>query len=454
LTGCRIKAAAVQSRHVMSLTRLMLFLIFHGKVPELQGILIRRYRRQGSPLVRRYRRQATHSLPILSLLLSGGTCEGSADELRATVDLGLPLVDAAAASFGVPRSVIRHMVRRPVGQFGWRWLARPRQLFGLLALLPPEHRPAGKGAWTAFSNCISWLDQWEIHPLADDIGARWLRENASLGFDNLHRSVWRYRPTVSIASPAFAGLKGFVHDLDLVARQAGVIAEKGGYGQQPDHATSGAQPVPLLRRFATAVYGTAPEFRTLLKMADGYRSESHGRSATSGRTSKLPPGIRWEPLWPHTFLYGNLRIVPLCTARELRDEGRRLHHCVGKYAEDCFSGWSRILSVRDSFGNPVSTAELSISCPVAGSPGAAIAVEQHKGLCNAPPPEEALRAVDLYVKFLERALPADRLANLFNAGAGGSDSVSPRQAAIEKYRRMLIGLDHRLPVGVTLEAII
>lgn len=52
----------------------------------------------------------------------------------------------------------------------------------------------------------------------------------------------------------------------------------------------------------------------------------------------------WDPLLGD-FEHAGLTYKELLTSKELKEEGNRMHHCVGTYAEDCVSGYTRIFHV-------------------------------------------------------------------------------------------------------------
>lgn len=89
----------------------------------------------------------------------------------------------------------------------------------------------------------------------------------------------------------------------------------------------------------------------------------------------------WAPITEVTQAPNGMYVVPLCATSLLKEEGRRLSHCVGGYTSACKSRGHHIVSVRDAGGNSLSTAEIS---PIqAGS--TELKVIQHRAKSNGRP---------------------------------------------------------------------
>jgi hypothetical protein len=86
---------------------------------------------------------------------------------------------------------------------------------------------------------------------------------------------------------------------------------------------------------------------------------------------------QWDPLLGEQA-DGELKAVELTSGRELREEGRTMHHCVSTYAGDCHKGECRIFSIQKN-GERHSTLELRFK----ESTGAWSA-GQNLGVCNSP----------------------------------------------------------------------
>jgi PcfJ-like protein len=93
----------------------------------------------------------------------------------------------------------------------------------------------------------------------------------------------------------------------------------------------------------------------------------------------------WPPLCPPwTSRCGHYQIVPLTTAKALVEEGQAHQHCVGTYYDECRSGRTQILSLREG-GQPAVTAEIFLDDRVSS-----LRVGQFKGSHNEVPVDPAL----------------------------------------------------------------
>jgi hypothetical protein len=93
----------------------------------------------------------------------------------------------------------------------------------------------------------------------------------------------------------------------------------------------------------------------------------------------------WPALCPPwTSRCGAYEIVPLTTAKALVEEGNAHHHCVGTYYDDCRSGRTQILSLREH-GKRMVTAEILLDARISS-----LRVGQFKGLDDEVPDDPAL----------------------------------------------------------------
>jgi hypothetical protein len=88
----------------------------------------------------------------------------------------------------------------------------------------------------------------------------------------------------------------------------------------------------------------------------------------------------WHPLSTDCIIDG-MELRFLHTAAQLRQEGEAMKHCVGSYASRCAAGRSHIVSIRNSDGVRVSTADLAVE----SNASLKLVVSQHYGPENAPP---------------------------------------------------------------------
>ena len=119
--------------------------------------------------------------------------------------------------------------------------------------------------------------------------------------------------------------------------------------------------------------------------------------------------------WP-TFIespwgYEDLCVVPLTTAWQLDDEGRRMEHCVGSYASQCIFDGAHIFSIRDrESGTSLSTFEIKLANEVTVSNPYKII--QHQGVCDSDPPEKCKAALVSFLRYLKVTVSVERLQEI------------------------------------------
>lgn len=107
------------------------------------------------------------------------------------------------------------------------------------------------------------------------------------------------------------------------------------------------------------------------------------------RQNRLPAKV-WSPSgfnaldWTETDGYGNARdrwtITELVTAKELSDEGRKMHHCVGSYANNCKNGRTSIWSMQVTTPEHETHRVMTIAVQNGNR-----SITQARGKCNARP---------------------------------------------------------------------
>lgn len=125
--------------------------------------------------------------------------------------------------------------------------------------------------------------------------------------------------------------------------------------------------------------------------------------AGEDQVSRNPNAINWQPLIRQakpleleTGYGGKVQLVELLNIRQLAEEGESLNHCVGSYAERCYTGNSRILSFRSIPGyKRMSTVEIVIRSdrpvPI-----------QHRGHTNQEAPPQAEIALQAFLRQMEK----------------------------------------------------
>ncbi len=112
-------------------------------------------------------------------------------------------------------------------------------------------------------------------------------------------------------------------------------------------------------------------------------------------------GYAFRQHWPGAmrvpFVREGIEIVELTTGAALAEEGIEMRHCVGAYIGRCLSGQSRVLSIRRSEGDRLSTVELRRDGGARG-----FVVAQHYRDDNEPPASEAIAALRAWLDRVDR----------------------------------------------------
>lgn len=323
----------------------------------------------------RNRAQAIETLPWLLPMM---TSHASGRKIRevsgilAAIDGGLPLFDAVAEAFEVPREVVRGLGRRTLPG---EWLVdarRVRRLLTLLSWLPPERRPQTLTAWKCLkalagtlSAPLGYIDDIDqsraLHRIGDCM-RHWLAQtwphdraewaSALLDAQDFLRALFESHQTVD-------GLDAGAADARVLTWCASVRI---------------ARVLGLSRAWHTAIAAVT------------------WASATDDAAPHWPAVIAspWE--------YGDRTIVELTSRAQLRSEGQAMAHCVGSYAEFCRTGNSVVVSLRSDTGVALSTAELHLADNLPH-----ITVGQHRAESNAAPGTGCVRALDALLRHLNGA---------------------------------------------------
>ncbi len=100
-----------------------------------------------------------------------------------------------------------------------------------------------------------------------------------------------------------------------------------------------------------------------------------------------------EPWIPGATVNG-YTIAPITASDDLRDEGKRMHHCVGNYVQQVVAGSMYFYHVSKD-GERVATVQLEQT-------NNRYIIEQIKGVCNADVPGDALKAVKRWIVTMGR----------------------------------------------------
>lgn len=329
--------------------------------------------RQGQASAARYRIQAAATIPLLAHLL--GEENHRALRLRRLVDGGQPLWPALADTVGVAEEAVRWLRGKTADDVGEVWLGRIPELLRSLARLAPEKRPQTRAEWTAYTDFALVLAHVSPAPRR----TRCLLDLARLGWIGAQQKFAAIGATPS-------DLLEIADLLREICRAVGgeLLPQVAGYRQDDD-----AQ----WQRVSAAVETLFVETSLIKQLRASLRwhalqllapADDDGLADDSERLDHWP-----APLNGPVELRG-LTAHFLTTTSALRDEGLRLEHCVGSYAGHCLFEGTTIVSLRQSDGRSLSTAELRLA-----DSGERLGFElvQHKALRNGWPSTLAAQAL-------------------------------------------------------------
>ncbi len=110
----------------------------------------------------------------------------------------------------------------------------------------------------------------------------------------------------------------------------------------------------MMPEVASAMIGER-SLSTLLGVSKAWHD--HYAEVDAART--VPREGQWTAVVEKPFESQGCTLSFLTDAQQLRDEGRRLKHCVGSYVVECVSGSSHIASIRDKEGKSLATIEFA-----------------------------------------------------------------------------------------------
>jgi hypothetical protein len=322
-----------------------------------------------------YRIQAAEAIPLLGYLL--GKEDHRAERLRHLVDDGQPLWPALADTLRVPEETVRWLRNKTADEVGDAWLGRIHTLLPDLSSLPPEKRPKTRDEWTAYTDFILVLNQYD----ASHAKKHWLKDLARLG--------WLQ------ARQKFAAMNASPSDLLEIGDFSSNLTQAIYYELLPDDQQNiRRQDNDSWPKLSQAIDQLFYETSVLKQVRASLRWHELQLRPEEGEISDESPDNRDLSNWPAPLpeplqldlLYAHFLITPA----QLKDEGMRMQHCVGSYEYQCLFGGSNIVSFRDRSGRSVSTAELRMD-----DRGKQIrmTVVQHKAQRNGTPPPVAAGAL-------------------------------------------------------------
>lgn len=309
----------------------------------------------------RNRAQALQALPWLLTMLTAPARSPQVPAIVAAIDAGLPLVDAVARAFDVPREVVRWLGRRPLPA-RWRLDAlRLQRLLALLSWLPPERRPLHDADWDSLCAHARALSAPLDYAGASDEAMTLARMGPSM-------RRWLAQPRPDRAAELLDA-RDFLRALYEAS-------------QSIDGQSANAADARVLAWCAGIRVA-----RLLMLSREWHAAMAAQASVSPGATADA----HWPPVLARPLRAGDRSIVELTSRGQLQAEGQAMAHCVGSYAAPCVSGNSIVVALRDAAGAPVSTAELLVHDTAPW-----ITIAQHRAAGNAAPGAacaQALRAL-------------------------------------------------------------
>jgi len=346
----------------------------------------------GASDLSRNRTQALQALPWLLPLLTAQGGSGKWEGVRLicqSIDDGLPLHDAVAQAFGVPREVVRWLGRRALPG-NWRFnVRRLQRLLALLAWLPPERRPRSAAQFEALTALGSSLAApFAYRGRAEDPVAlariagcmrQWLgratqgRTDDTLTNADIVRRARELEDARDFLRALYDAARA-IDGLDVDAADAWVLRWCAGIGM--------VRMLALSQAWHVAITG----------------AQHDDTDGTADTDDKHGAGARWPAVLAIPW-HGEHRTAVELTSRDaLHIEGQKMGHCVGSYETVCRSGNSIIVSLRTATGVPMSTAQLHL-----GDGVPAIQAAQHRAARNALPDADCVRALAALLRDLNRA---------------------------------------------------
>ena len=334
-----------------------------------------------------FRLQAAEAFPLLGAVLAETS---RAFTLVQAVDNQHPLVPALAKELNAPASVVRWLMGKDAGVVGILWVGRIKDLAAYLTLLCPEHRPYTAQDWCSFNSFVSAIDQTYLENRERGCEAlsfyhrQWLKELGKMGW--------------STAMKRFVSIDALPEDLsgipDLLEEIAEIVSGQICPAEPREVVALSLEPYMEKIFFSK---GIIHQVRTFLLW---YRSflmptPSH-LVAGSAKTESLES---WPAAFDGVIECHGLRAICLTNRHQLKEEGNRMRHCVGNYAERCLFAGVSIISLRGHDCRPIATAELALAARHVEN-DLRFYVRKHNGVRNSAPPAEAEVALCMIVNKL------------------------------------------------------
>lgn len=372
--------------------------------------------------LRRNRVQALRIFPILQHRILE---EGFAG-LREVIDRGLPLIDALASRYDVPRAAIR-AVRGVAPLAACAPVDRIEIMLALLRDIPPSWWPRSASDWGRFAEAGRRIAALSRQPPTSTANRLILHDCARNGYRFTERGTEEWQHVARQIDDFLSGLR------DAVRFRL--------CGTRPDHECdllASRMYVRMLTALGIERVGGIAE-----RWGDAYRRAQ----AAFAPESEIWSGARWPSLSEIPVPASEFEAHPLLTAKALADEGDAMTNCVASFASHCMDGTCQIWSLRSRDGAHVATLEVRVSRGPDGFPAI------HIGQCAGPGNSEPSKAVrnaagDLVLRLL--AMPGAAANYLLWQRTVASRPMSVR-VAMAFAHPIITALDEVLPERWALE---
>lgn len=357
-----------------------------------------------NPVINRYRREAVCLLPVLAkFLIEDSGVE--ATSIRVSIDGRKSLIDVVAASFCVPKEVVRYLISEArleeQGSLTWsdagfELALHPQRLLQVLSSVPSEKRPRTIAAWRIFFRFYDLLS-----PLDDDprLIESFFHEAGMKGWkDTWDTIAWLYG-----SIEALRDLSACLNEIEVAAEfenlsngfsshtndiKASVAKDDGAPRLSPWFQRKGLlQLLPVSRRWHQL-----------------FQAEVRQRIGEADNAKDISLGFPFDK----PIEVEGLQVVPLLSYAAFIDEGMQMDHCVATLYHDCRRTGRRVFSVRNSKGEPLSTFDLSFNRE-AGTGIVLVRLNEHRGPHNTEPSRQCVRAAKSFIRLLEDAAEDWRL---------------------------------------------
>lgn len=327
-------------------------------------------------------------------------------QINNAIDTGVPLFNAVARIFGVPRETVRWSRKMTLPETWHFDVRRMELLLRMLSWLPPEKRPQSEDEWhamrelvnTLLSMFMSLLDVSDIPEVKQEhrygqIVGRWLRELMRPDLLSAHNTIAHMKRSNNDLVDAMDYFRTLLQSLRRFCYHA-VSDESSTRDPYLTFLLDWTRTMSLQK-----ILGLSRQWHEVLQ-----GGEDEATADPVFDTATQTAEDTWPAVLPQPLCLGTLTIVELVDTDSLIEEGVIMQHCVGTYSAQCMMGDRLIFSVRNQDGSRLSTGELHLhTIPLR------VILGQHRARQNASAPTHCQVAMNELVDLLNRADRQDLL---------------------------------------------